>query len=143
MLLRYCVLILLLLSCNPIAASPSPTSTPEPERFVLDGHLTAPACGGGYAIEGSGVVVRNEQNEVIGSAKTELRVNTADATAEAKARSEGTFRQDSRRWECEVSYSVTLPRAKFYIVKIGSHDGPAYSFDELASRNWRIDSTLS
>jgi hypothetical protein len=107
-------------------ATPTPTSTPVP-TFTLMGTLQAPVCGSGYNIEYANVIVRDENNTVIGNATTSANVNSADTSK-----------------PCVVQFVVpNLRKAERYQIRIGTHDGPTYTFDELQSRNWTIQLYLN
>jgi zinc ribbon protein len=97
-------------------------SAQSPTTYHLTGTLSAPSCDGGYAIENANVFVRNQANELIGS------------TTSSSDNSSG--------YDCEVSFAVDVPSATFYTVKVGTHEGPAWSFQELSARNWQIDLSL-
>jgi hypothetical protein len=63
------------------------------------------------------IYVRNQSDELIGSGTT-----TGDLS--------------SSELRCEVSFALDVPKATFYTIKIGSHDGPAYSFEEMTANGW-------
>jgi hypothetical protein len=98
------------------SASPAPTS------FHLTGTLSAPTCDGGYNIEYANIYVRNQSDELIGSGTT--TGNTSSG------------------FGCEVSFGIDVPRASFYTLRIGSHDGPAYSFEEMTANGWSLSLSL-
>jgi hypothetical protein len=93
-----------------------------PTSYHLTGTLSAPSCDGGYNIEYANIYVRNQSDELIGSGTT-----TGDT---------------SSGFGCEVSFGIDLPRASFYTLKIGSHDGPAYSFEEMTANGWSLSLSL-
>jgi hypothetical protein len=90
---------------------------------TITGTLSAPQCGGGYDIINANVEVRNENDTLIGSATT---VKKADVGG-----------------QCTVGFTIPeVPQAKFYSIKIGSHSGPNYSFDQMQQNNWTVDLSL-
>ena len=97
-------------------------SSPAPTSFHLTGTLSAPFCDGGYDIEYATIFVRNQSDELIGSGTTSS--NTLSG------------------YGCEVSFAIDVPRANFYTLKIGSHDGPAYSFEEMTANGWSLSLSL-
>jgi hypothetical protein len=97
-------------------------SARPPTTYHLTGTLSAPSCDGGYAIENANVFVRNQANEVIGSTTSSSDISSG--------------------YDCEVSFAVDVPSATFYTVKVGTHEGPAWSFQELNARNWQVDLSL-
>ncbi|MBV9279215.1 MAG: hypothetical protein JOZ41_03960 [Chloroflexi bacterium] len=108
-------------------AARAATHTQKGVIYRLHGSLWAPVCDQGYDIENDDVVVRDQNNHVIGSGTTGANVaNPNDITA-----------------GCKVRFSVRVPRATFYQLKIGSHDGPTYSFRQLQAKKWTINLSLS
>jgi len=108
------------------AVPPTPTSTPVP-TFTLMGTLQAPVCGSGYNIEYATVIVRDENSTVIGNATTSANLNSADTSK-----------------PCVVQFVVpNLRKAERYQIRIGTHDGPTYTFDELQANNWTIQLYLN
>jgi hypothetical protein len=94
------------------------------ERHVLEGTLEAPECGGGYAIENANVEVRDESNTLVGAGRT--GPNTRAGLG-----------------RCRVRFTVDdLPKTDFYQVRIGTHDGPSYTFDEMQQAEWDLALTL-
>lgn len=92
---------------------------------AMDGRLIAPECGGGYDLEDAQVTLRNESDEIIGTATT-----TSNRVAPLTA-------------PCVVDFSISeVPKAKFYTIKIGTHAGPAWSAKELASQDFDPELTL-
>ncbi len=94
----------------------------RPKHHTIDGSLSAPECGGGYEIVNANVEVRDQDNKVIGSTIT------------------GFDDRDSP--QCSVTFTVDVPKADYYQIKIGTHAGPSYSFDEMESNHWRLDLSL-
>lgn len=43
---------------------------------------------------------------------------------------------------CEFSFTVEVPRASFYTVKIGRRGAPTYSFQEMEQNDWKIDLSI-
>lgn len=43
---------------------------------------------------------------------------------------------------CHASFTTTVPRAAFYQFRVGTHDGPTYSFDDLERQDWNMQLTL-
>lgn len=97
-------------------------SSPAPTSFHITGTLSAPSCDEGYNIEYANIYVRNQSDELIGSGTT--TGNTSSG------------------FDCEVSFDIDVPRASFYTLKIGSHDGPAYSFEEMTANGWSLSLSL-
>jgi len=97
-------------------------SVPAP---AMDGRLIAPECGGGYDLEDAQVTLRDESDEIIGTATT-----TSNRVAPLTA-------------PCVVDFSISeVPEAKFYTIKIGTHAGPAWSAKELAAQDFDPELTL-
>lgn len=88
----------------------------------VSGVLAAPECGGGYAIDSSQVELRNEKNEIIGSAHTsENKIPMFEDLG------------------CVVDFTVPdVPETKFYSIKIGGHEGPNYSLSQLRDDDWKM-----
>ncbi|HYZ12202.1 MAG TPA: hypothetical protein VFA08_01145 [Actinomycetota bacterium] len=96
---------------------------PLAEKHDITGTLSAPECGGGYDIENASVHIRDESDKLIGSSSTGF-----DTTSGAG---------------CEVAFTVRdVPRASFYQIRIGTHDGPSYSHSEMRSANWDLELAL-
>lgn len=88
--------------------------TPPDKSQVMAGNVVAPDCDGGYGLENSRVPLRNETNDIIGTATTSSN-QIAPVTD-----------------PCVVGFEIEdVPRAKFYTVTIGSHEGPAWSLREM------------
>lgn len=102
-----------------------PNRSTPPEGRIIEGTLTAPECGGGYDIEGAPVELRDEKDELIGATTTGMN-------------------EPDRGWpNCVVAFTIEqVPRAKFYSLTIGTHDGPSYSYSEMGSFGWKIDLSL-
>jgi hypothetical protein len=43
---------------------------------------------------------------------------------------------------CTATFSAKVPAAQFYQIKIGTHDAPTYSFDELRAKNFSVELSL-
>lgn len=100
--------------------SPTPTNTPMP-TYTLHGSLEAPECDGGYNIEEANVVVRDENNRIIGTSTTSDDVSPDYNT-------------------CLVKFTVSnLPQVQYYQITIGTHGGPTWSFAQLVKDNWTED----
>ncbi|MBA3738743.1 MAG: hypothetical protein H0W97_09245 [Actinobacteria bacterium] len=100
---------------------------------ALTGSVEAPECGGGYDLEFADVELRNASGEIIGSA----------TTSEDKATDlPGNVSDDDPT--CRVEFAIDdVPDSTFYELKIGSHDGPTYSADELEQQDWHVELSLS
>jgi len=108
------------------AAALAGCSVGETESQALRGQIIAPECGGGYDLESSQVTLRNESNDIIGTATT-----GADAMRSIQAP------------VCLVRFTIqNVPDAKFYAVRIGSHAGPAWSKAELMAQKYSPTLTL-
>lgn len=46
---------------------------------------------------------------------------------------------DTETSYCEVQFSGYVGRAKMYQLTIGTHHGPAYTFDEMQQMRWNLD----
>jgi hypothetical protein len=44
---------------------------------------------------------------------------------------------------CTVLFAIVVPLAACYQVRIGTHDGRAFSFDELQALNFSLDLSLN
>jgi len=85
---------------------------------------TGDPCGGGYDVEHASVDVRDQGDHLIGAATTGSNVSTDDLI-------------------CTVHFTVeNLPDVKFYQITIGSHEGPAYSLEEMERMDWKVDLSL-
>jgi hypothetical protein len=91
-------------------------------KYSLTGSITAPSCGGGHAIENAAVTIRNEKDEVVGATTTTTNVATSGP--------------------CKTNFSTTVAKANFYQVKIGTHSGPTYSFDEMQQNGFILTLSL-
>jgi hypothetical protein len=119
---------LLALDCSGGSAAPSGSRStparggiPPTATFTIHGSIRAPNCSG-YAIENVPVTVRNETGTVIASGQT----GTPDPITAAT------------NYECETHYTVTVPLAQLYQVRVGTHDGPGTRFDALQAQGWRL-----
>jgi len=88
----------------------------------LVGAIAAPSCDGGYAIAHAAVTVRDEHGTIIASG------TTGDP--------------DTRDTSCAAAFTLDVPAATFYQIRIGTHDGPVWSAAELAAQNWSPILTL-
>jgi hypothetical protein len=94
------------------------------KTHTLNGILTAPECGGGYAIENANVELRDESNKLIGSAVTSSRWATVTD-------------------ECKVEFRIDdVPQSDFYQLKVGTHGAPSYTYDELNAQGWNLGLSL-
>jgi len=97
----------------------TPTSTPLPHgAHRLVGSISAPECGGGYAIDAATVIVRDDHGAIIGTATTRDAAMNGD--------------------RCLANFGMDLPKARFYQIRIGSHDGPVWSYDDLQGHDWAV-----
>jgi hypothetical protein len=102
----------------------APSIFSDEQENTLRGQLRAPECGGGYAIENASVEVRDENGTLIGSGFTSSDQITAGSA-------------------CRVDFQVDdIPKADFYQVKIGTHGGPSYTYEQLSSQDWFLSLTL-
>ena len=107
-------------------SSGNPSEEPRPSHlYKLRGTLEASECGGGYEIEYASVEVRDQNDRIIGSGTT------------------GGDTGSGLGGSCVVEFEVNVPKANFYQVKIGSHGGPSYSFEELQAQDFQLDLSLS
>jgi hypothetical protein len=102
------------------------TSTPQPaeQTFLVTGTITAPDCFGGFAISNANVTITNERNEIVG------------ATATSECHNVSTTRTGT-------SFTLNVKRAEFYQIKIGTHGGPTYTFDQMQQMGWHLTLTLN
>lgn len=93
----------------------------------MRGRVVAPECGGGYDVESSQITLRNESGDIIGTATTsDNRIDIATSPP-----------------VCVVDFKIAeVPDAKFYTLKIGTHEGPAWSKEELSRERFRPQLTL-
>jgi len=40
---------------------------------------------------------------------------------------------------CIATFALSVPRAQFYQLTIGTHGAPTYSFDDLQQRGWKVE----
>src|SRR5438094_116564 len=95
------------------------------KNHTVRGTITAPECGGGYAIGLATVEVRNESNTLIGTG------TTSSASFQPGFSTDPSGAVTGQQGGCRATFSVTVPNAKFYKFRIGSHDGPAYSHADM------------
>jgi hypothetical protein len=101
----------------------NPSDEPRPrELFNLKGSLSAPECGGGYAIEFASVEIRDQQDRLIGSTTT-----SGDSGGGGS---------------CAVDFATEVPKATFYQITIGTHGGPSYSFEEMQNMDFTVALSL-
>jgi len=99
-------------------------------KYAIHGKLTAYDAYAMDSIQGASVVVRNANNRVIGAGTTStLVVSSADPTT-----SDYQFPY--------VTFKVSVPKVKMYQIKIGTHDGPVYTFKQLVKSHWKINLSL-
>jgi hypothetical protein len=72
----------------------------RPKHHTIDGSLSAPECGGGYEIVNANVEVRDQDNKLIGSTTTGF--------------------DDRDAAQCSVTFTVDVPKADYYQIKIGT-----------------------
>ena len=125
---RLCGAIFLMIIPLSLACGGSHKASAAADGSQLTGSSSAPQCDGGYAIEGAAVTVMDEHNTIIGSGTT----GTADV---------GTA---NGRDVCVTRFTVQLThRAQFYQVKVGTHGGPTWGYDELKARGFHVDLSLN
>lgn len=108
------------------SATPAPpTPSPEPTSFTLTGTINAPQCAAGYQIENAAVTVKNETGAIIGATTTGVHEDFS-----------------STKFGCTTDFSLSVPKAAFYQVQIGTHGGPAYSFADMQANGWKLALTL-
>lgn len=95
-------------------------------HYAIHGQLTAPVCDAGYDIEQANVVVRNQNNKVVGVATTSMNRNASHPLA-----------------DCKVVWTVHVPKAQMYQMEIGSHGAPVYSFGQMQHHHWQVKLTLT
>lgn len=101
------------------ACSSSPTTSPAPRTFTLKGTFQGVSC----------LKVESEPHSV--------QVSDETGTLIGQTRSG----PDTDPQTCGITQTFTirdLPRAKFYKVDIGQHEGPSYSFADLERMNWTV-----
>jgi hypothetical protein len=93
------------------------------QKRTLKGTLTAPQCGGGYALVNASVEIRDESNKLIGSGSTGSDEEPGPG--------------------CGVSFVIeNLPKASFYQIQVGTHGAPSYTYDQLQKSDWEISLSL-
>lgn len=118
-LMRWLVAVLLLVSCGS-------------DGQELKGSITAPECGGGYAITNANVTLRDGGNNVIGTTTTSDDVPT-----------EGPGNVASDDDACHAEFTIAdVPEADFYQITVGTHDGPSYSLAEIEAQSWTMELSL-
>jgi hypothetical protein len=120
--------------------------------FTLHGTLQADDCASGSNIENASVEVKNENNKLIGNTTTSLNqfgpLKPGDDTAANRAylKAQDPARRNSLlaiMAYCKVSWAAEVQRAQRYQIKIGTHEGPVYTFDQLQKLNWHLDLNLN
>ncbi len=106
-----------------VLSSRGGTTGPLAERHTIVGTLEASECGGGYDITFANVEVRDESDKLIGSGATGANESTGG--------------------RCVVTFTIEdVPKASFYQIRIGSHDGPTYSYADMKAAGWTLQLTL-
>ena len=113
---------LLLTACSSQDASPQ-EETPTTTMYTLQGEL-GPSFTDCINLPHSRVVVTDESGTVIG---------TTTASGDTNGPGNG----------CVIEFTVEVPEADFYTLRIGSHDGPTYSRTELEEASWTVHLSLS
>jgi len=138
---------------TPAAATPTPVPSASPTTYQILGTFTlidasvtwsGPRDGDGYPVNGDACAgsggysdfgpawtswLTNEKGEVIGTAPTTPGPLT-------------TMRSTGWWFVCEVDFAVPVPAAKFYSIEVGHRGTTTYSFDQLATSNWRVSLAL-
>jgi hypothetical protein len=76
------------------------------------------------ALQGAAVIVTDEAGTVIATTSTSNDTNGPGNG-------------------CLVEFSLDVPPAEFYTLKIGTHEGPTYSRTDLEEAGWMVSLTLS
>lgn len=105
--------------------------------------LTAPECGGGYDLLGAAVVVTDEHGTIIGSGTATGGYKPPVYSPGSHDSSGGPAPVDASHAGCTVTSQVRVPRATFYSVKVGTHSGRPYSYDDLQKQGWKLVLSLS
>lgn len=85
--------------------------------------------------EGANVQVTDEKGVIIGSTQLEAGVFTDIEPPDGiNASPYGT---------CRFPFTVTVPDAKFYSVKVSAEEPVTYPRDKIASANWSVELTVS
>lgn len=105
--------------------SPAASSTAVVGTHSLTGVLAANECGGYTQISAASVEVRDENDKLIGSTTATPNVGPHSG------------------YSCSVKFTVPdVPKAGFYQVTVGSHDGPTYSYAEMEAADWNLELSL-
>lgn len=159
-------------SAKPVAQQPAASGTaatlvhaatsPTPGAYNLTGTISAEPRGqhvsacDTYSLANVPVTVRDEHGTVLAVTQTGENVRPEPtpipAEEQAYARQHGTTATDAifRDYQeydhayhlCRTEFRVSVPLAAFYQIKIGTHDGAPYSFDQLQSMGWHLDLSL-
>jgi hypothetical protein len=89
--------------------------------YELTGSLTAPSCDYPWDVAYADVTVEDENGTVIATTATASNLSSLG---------------------CEVEFTADVPKANYYTVTIGTHDGPVYSFEELEQLDFELLLTL-
>lgn len=91
----------------------------------MRGRLVAPECGGGYDVEQSQILLRNQDNKIIGAGNSSENL------------------LGSMPGVCVVSFKIPdVPDAEFYTIEVGTHSGPAWSRSDLEKQDFKPALTL-
>lgn len=92
---------------------------------TMQGRLAAPECDGGWGLEDTQATLRNESGEIIGTTTTSSNL-VAPVTS-----------------PCVVDFTIDdVPDASFYTIEIGTHEGPAWSAEEMQAMKFRPELSL-
>jgi len=103
----------------------------EPEQGRLSSCTTKTSWPGGDIQEGDQVKLLDESGTIIAIAELKREESTQPSRD----------RYHEPYWGCHRNMSFAfdaVPDATFYAVKVGEHDGPAYSFAQLSAAGWVI-----
>jgi hypothetical protein len=115
--------------------------------YTLKGTIEMPAADCSASIWDAPVTVKNESGKVIAVSSTGGNTNpgpTDVPTGDTSAQDKAAYNAALAAWNpvCAAAFTVTVPRAQFYQLQIGTHGAPAYSFSELQQDNWHIALSL-
>ncbi len=120
--MTWAVLLLPLMGCS--SSEPAaPVESAGPEMQTLRGTV-GPAFSDCVALQGAAVLVTDEAGTVIATTSTSNDTNGPGNG-------------------CLVEFSVDVPQAEFYTLKVGLHEGPTYSRTDLEEADWMVSLTLS